>query len=115
TMTVTNTSLSNAPQSTGIGGIDVRKSWVVVKLHVSNDSDEPALFDPMFQLLSVNGRKFVPNPFVSEQYFDENAGSGASLSPGSQADVVLAFDVSDAPPLGKRPVQIGVRGDLNSP
>jgi hypothetical protein len=114
TMTVTSTRLSNTSRRIGIGGIYAGEIWVVVKLHVSDASAKPALFDPMFQLLFVDGREYEPTPLVAE-YFDDNAGSGASLSPGSEADVVLAFDVSDAPPFGKYPVQLVVRGDLNSP
>jgi hypothetical protein len=119
TMTVTNTSLIktspiNTSQRTGIGGIYARDIWVVVKLHVSNDSDKLALFDPMFQLLFVDGREYEPNPLVAEDVTDK-ASSGASLSPGSEADVVLAFEVSYAPAFAKYPVQLVVRGDLNSP
>ncbi|MDT5350365.1 MAG: hypothetical protein QOH91_3652 [Mycobacterium sp.] len=114
TMTVTNTTLGNVSQQIGIGALCARKIWVIVKLHVSNDSDKPELFDPTFQLLFVDGREYEPNPYLAESVGDK-AISAATLGPGCEPDVVLAFDVSDAPAYGKYPDQRVPRGDLYSP
>jgi hypothetical protein len=114
TMTVTNTSLQNRSPRIGRGGVYARRFWVIVKLHVSNSSDKPALFDPMFQLLFVGSSEHLPNPLVAEG-LDDKTSSAASLSPGSEADVALAFEVSDAPAFGKYSLQLAIRGDLNSP
>jgi hypothetical protein len=120
TVTVTNTSrINDLRRMGGIGGIYPGAIWVVVNLHVSSDGDKPALFDPVFQHLFVGGREYGPDPFVAELFaaelFHDKASSAASLSPGSEADVLLAFDVSDAPSFGTFPVRLVVRGDLNSP
>jgi hypothetical protein len=109
TMTVTNTS---QPQT--IGSLFPWGDWVVVKLHVSNVSDKQALFDPMFQQLFIDGHEFEPNPLAAEAV-DDNTSSAASLDPGSEADVVLAFDVYIGVPYAKKAVQLVVRADLNSP
>jgi hypothetical protein len=113
TMTVTNTSQRKTIGSFYAWG--TWGTWVVVKLHVSAGSDKPALFDPMFQQLFIDGREYAPNPSAAEAV-DDKTGSAASLNPGSEADVVPAFAVSeDAPPFAKPPVQLVVRGDLNLP
>jgi hypothetical protein len=113
TMTATNTSQRKAIGSYYAWG--TWGTWGVVKLQVSNDSDKPALFDPMFQQLFIDGREYAPNPSAAEAV-DDKTGSAASLNPGSEADVVPAFAVSeDAPPFAKPPVQLVVRGDLNLP
>ena len=114
TITVTNTSLVPVSQQMGVGGIYARKIWVLVRLRVSNESNRPALCDPMFQLLFLAGREYEPNPLMAEGIHD-NSSSAASLDPGSAANVLLAFEVSDAPPFGTYPLQLVVHGDLNSP
>jgi hypothetical protein len=111
TMTVTNSSQRKT------GGSDYPwATWVVVKLHVSNDSDKPALFSPMYQQLFIDGREYEPNPSAAEAV-DDKTSSAASLNPGSEADVVVAFNVADVnvAPIANLPVQLVVRGDLNSP
>jgi hypothetical protein len=111
TMTVTNTSQRI------IGGSHYPwGTWVFVKLHVSAGRDKPAFFSPMFQQLFIDGREYEPNPSAAEAV-DDKTSSAASLNPGSEADVVVAFKVADvnAAPFAKPPVQLVVRGDLNSP
>jgi hypothetical protein len=88
--------------------------WLVVKLHVSATSGKPALFDPMFQQVFIDGREYQPYPVAAESIYVD-AGSAASLSPGSQTDVVLAFAVWDALPLEAKTIRLVLRGDVTSP
>jgi hypothetical protein len=119
TMTVTNTSLRKTlPPYLPWG------PWLVVKLHVSNGGDKPALFDPMFQELFIDGRRYDPDPLAADAA-DDTMVSGASLIPGSQANVAVAFlaykpvspdfAIYNAGPLEKKKLQLALRGDLNSP
>jgi hypothetical protein len=119
TMTVTNTSLRKALPPYFPWG-----PWLVVKLHVSNTSDKPVRFDPMFQELFIDGRWYEPNPLAAETV-GAKMGSSASLVPGSQADVAVAFlaykpvtpdfAIYNAGRLDKKKLQLAVRGDVESP
>ena len=121
TMTVisTWTTTGRDPDYSWAGSLAPSRTVVFVKLHVSADGAKPALFDPMFQQLFFDGSEYEPNPRSAEllnEMMKSNAVSGASLSPGSEADVTLVFQIPwESDPFAKPPVQLVLRGDLNSP
>lgn len=111
TMTVTNTSL----KVTGGHGYEWGP-YVIVKVHVSNNSGNQAFFAPMLQDLFINGREHAPNATCAEAV-DDKTSSAAALIPRSEADIALAFGVPDEakPPLENKTVQLVLHGAIDSP
>lgn len=87
--------------------------WLIVRMRVSAAGDKPALFDPMFQQLFIDGLEYQPEVTAAEEV-DDHAASSASLTPGSQADVALAYPAYGAGSLAGAHIQLAVRGALNS-
>lgn len=86
-MTVERTTMRNTLGETNFYG-----PWAVVVVHVSNHSDRPVYFGPMLQELIIEGDSFEPNAGAAED-FDGDTTSAASLTPGRDANVALAFSV----------------------
>lgn len=108
-MTVERTTMRNT-----LGQTDFYGPWVVVTVHVLNHSDQPVYFNPMIQELIIDGRAFEPNPGAAEG-FDGDMASAASLTPGRDANIALAFSVGDdAMAFAWRAGQLVLRGAPNS-
>lgn len=108
-MTVERTTMRNTLGPTNFYG-----PWVVVVVHVVNHSDQPVYFNPMIQELIVDGRAFEPNAGAAEN-FDGDTTSAASVTPGRDADVALAFSVGKkAMAFAEKAGQLVLRGDTYS-
>ena len=108
-MTVERTTMRNT-----LGETDFYGPWVVVTVHVLNHSDQPVYFNPMIQELIIDGHVFEPNAGAAED-FDGDMTSAASLTPGRDANVALAFSVGDdAMAFAWRAGQLVLRGAPNS-
>jgi len=91
--------------------------WVIAKVRVANRSPTAQFFSPMFQRLLIDGTEYDPKPGPAEDAYS-SSDSAASISPGLEVDVALAFELahdSDADDDLAQPVQLVLRGDLDSP
>lgn len=91
--------------------------WVIAKVRVANRSPTPQFFSPMFQRLVIDGTEYDPKPGAAEDAYP-GSDSAASLNPGVEVDVALAFELdhdSDADDDLAQPVQLVLRGELDSP
>lgn len=71
-----------------------RGVWVVVQMHVENESNESARYDSTFQNLLIDGREYSSNSFAADDV-DRKLRGSASLNPGFGEDVVAVFDVPE--------------------